>query len=278
MSDHTLTLLMVLLAIIAIAVALAALGVGALAVSNHPARAKAAKPCFVGAYLFSLLAAYFFWLISAAHPTIRAISESVWLVAISVGLFAGFRFANLSLIKVKLTVFIQDVTTEWIYDHEHFRENVPIGTSITIAVHIVNDSPTPTTLHNFTLTAEAGDEKVSAPYPEEEVSRDAAQILKHEKSMTNLVTYLSDPAKPLTEGVGIEGYLTFRLPGFGLPEKLEAEGWVGLVFPGAKPLHLTLGIKDGLGKYHFFKDAWGNRPRPSRRLDEPLDDAPYTIW
>jgi len=100
MSDHALILLTFLLAVIAVGLAVFGLGVAMLTVPNHPDRSNGAKVCFGIAAGVSLLAAYFFWFVSATRGlTVRISIESVWVVATFVGLFAGFRFASRSLIR-----------------------------------------------------------------------------------------------------------------------------------------------------------------------------------
>jgi len=226
--------------------------------------------------VLSFLAAYFAFF--AGHNI-----AFLWLLALLSFVFAGYRAwvrerkareaAEFDLNRPKLTGFFQDVTTQYVYEKGTSR---PIGSRITIYVHIVNENSTRTTLHDFSLTAESGDEKVIASYPEE-VPLKGEESLQHEKTVINLVTYLNDHTKQLRKGIGLDGYLTFNLRGFGLPKQLEAEGVVGFTIPGARPLILTLGIRDGLGEYHFI-NTWGSQPRPSRRLEEPEDDAPYTVW
>jgi hypothetical protein len=100
MTDHAIALLSFLVAVMALVLGTSIGGGLAITLSSHPDRAKAAKACFTVGALGSLVAAYFFWSISSiSSAAIRVSVESIWVVATFVGLFAGFRFANRSLIK-----------------------------------------------------------------------------------------------------------------------------------------------------------------------------------
>src|SRR6266404_3723759 len=81
----------------------------------------------------------------------------------------------------KLTGFFQDASSTYMFSKpEPEVENEltkigrplsPTGTTITIFFRMVNENPTPTTLHNFSLEAETRGKKVLARYPEEQTKR-----------------------------------------------------------------------------------------------------------
>src|SRR5437667_8607813 len=93
-----------------------------------------------------------------------------------------------------------------------FEPKPILGTDIVIYVRIVNVNPIPTTLHNFSLMVESEGKQWMAWYPKEPEPQAGGkfmwtppEIIEQEKKMTNLITYLNNPDKMLTVGVGIDG-------------------------------------------------------------------------
>jgi hypothetical protein len=135
----------------------------------------------------------------------------------------------------KLTGFFQEAAADYYYDQYRrsgelsaiFDPKPILRTDIVIYVRIVNVNPTPTTLHNFSLVIESEGERYVAEYPKEPGPSDSSswtppETIEKEKRMTNLVSYLNNPDKLATRGVGIDGYIAFRVPGYGVnaaPEK-----------------------------------------------------------
>ena len=224
--------------------------------------------------ILSFLAAYFAFV--ARHNI-----ASLWLLAVVSFVFAGYRVwvkehkaretAEFSLDRPKLTGFFQEASSDYYYDEFRrsgelsaiFDPKPILGTDIVIYVRIVNVNPTPTTLHNFSLVIESEGERYVAEYPKEPEPRDSSswtppEIIEKEKRMTNLVTYLNSPDKLATRGVGIDGYIAFRVPGYGVeatPDKTVE-------------INMTLLVEDAEGITHPIKDQWGRLPRPSQRLND----------
>jgi hypothetical protein len=132
-----------------------------------------------------------------------------------------------------------------------------------IFLRLVNENATPTTLHNFALMVESEGKKWFAQYPEEPIPKrknvwTPPEIEERERRLTNLVTYLDDAAKIAGHGVGIDGYVVFRLPGFGVDSSGKSET---LPEEGVD-MFLTVFVEDAFGVNHPIKDQWGRKPRP----------------
>lgn len=205
----------------------------------------------------------------------------LWLLALLSFVFAGYRVwakehiareaAVVGLEGPKLTGFFQEAAADYYYDQYRrsgelsaiFDPKPILGTDIVIYARIVNVNPTPTTLHNFSLVIESEGERYVAEYPKEPEPNDSSswtppETMEKEKRMTNLVSYLNNPDKLATRGVGIDGYIAFRVPGYGVnasPEK-------------ATEINMTLFVEDAQGIAHAITDQWGRLPRPSQRLNE----------
>jgi len=222
-------------------------------------------------------------------PTGGKAKALLWLAAGVCLIFASYRIwlterrrrsvAEAKLGRPLLTGFFQDISTSYYFEPvnensyrwpEEFLEAQRItGTIYAFVVRILNDSPVPTTLHNFSLQVESQGKRCIAAYPEEPwvpstKGVSPPEILEHEKNMLNLVSLLGTD-KRITQGAGIDRYLVFHLPGWGvdaetsLPDPPASEEGV--------PIFLTLAVEDAWGFRHLIKDRWGPPPRPSRRLD-----------
>jgi hypothetical protein len=133
----------------------------------------------------------------------------------------------------------------------------PTGTLVVVTVGFVNDSQTPTTLINFSLTLKVGDKTFTAMYPEEMPEAEGwtppeIAAKNKERQKANLVNYL-DTRKPALQGRGIQGFLTFYLDGC-MWEEFVGQDWF-----------FTLTITDAWhGKHDIVH--WGEPPRPSQRI------------
>lgn len=171
--------------------------------------------------------------------------------------------------RPKLAGFFQDVVgygySDPLTDQERYEQRselVPpvkpsVGTEMVICVRLLNASPTPTTLHNFSLeVTRDGGEKFIAPHAEEYIvgGQHIPQIVSHqaERMKVNLVSYLNTDQQ-LTQGKGIDGVLVFHLRGLLANSADESK------------IRLVLEIEDAWGRPHCVK-GWGNQPRPSLRL------------
>lgn len=211
-------------------------------------------------------------------PTNQSAKVALWLAAAVCLLFSSYRIwlaerrrrdkAEAQLGRPLLAGFFQDIEASYIYDQEEKGRILtfsPTGTIYAIYVRIVNESPIATTLHDFSLLVECGEQRHIAEHAEEAeepLERDknlpvSAWALDQEKHLLNLTTLLST-GKSLTQGEGISGVLVFRFPGHIAGDNLSG---------GSVPLFLTLGIEDAWGVTHLIKDRWGPKPRPSQRLD-----------
>lgn len=228
--------------------------------------------------VLAFLAAYFAFI--AGHNI-----ALLWLLALLSFLFAGYRVwvrehkarevADLGLGRPRLKGFFQESSAQFYYDELRrsgelsamFEPKPILGTDIVIYVRIVNVNPIPTTLHNFSLRIESEGKQWMAWYPKEPEPQTSGkfmwtppEIIEQEKKMTNLITYLNNPDKMLTVGVGIDGYLAFRVPGFGAQDvPVEGEHTVDM--------NMTLFVEDSEGINHPIEDRWGRKPRPSQRLN-----------
>lgn len=174
----------------------------------------------------------------------------------------------------KLVGFFQDASINYYYDEVErpelsaiFEPQPILGTDIVIYVRLVNVNPTPTRLHNFSLVIESEDGgRWVAEYPKEpephnssEVAWTPPEIIAQEKRMTNLIAYLDDPSKVAIQGLGIDGYIAFRVPGWGV-EAAQSNS------ENATNIRMTLIVEDSEGITHPIEDRWGRKPRPSQRL------------
>jgi hypothetical protein len=221
----------------------------------------------------SFLAAYFGFV--AGHNI-----ALLWLLALLSFVFAGYRVwvkehkareaAEVGLERPKLTGFFQEASSNYYYDEFRrsgelsaiFDPKPILGTDIVIYVRIVNVNPTPTTLHNFSLVIESEGERYVAEYPEEPEPCDSSswtppEVIEKESRITNLITYLNNPEKMAIRGVGVDGYIAFRVPGWGI-EATPNE---------SVEMNMTLFVEDAQGIPHPIKDQWGRLPRPSQRLN-----------
>jgi hypothetical protein len=219
-------------------------------------------------------------------PTGEKAKVLLWLAAGICLILASYRIwlterrrrgiAEAKLSRPLLTGFFQDTSASYYFEPvdeksqrwvEGFFEAQKItGTIYAFVVRILNDSPVPTTLHNFSLQVESQGKRCIAPYPEEPWTPSTTAWsppwkLEYGKNMLSLVTLLGTD-KLVAQGVGIDGYLVFHLPGWGvdpktsLPETVPDEG-VTIFF--------TLAVEDAWGVRHLIKNH-GPKPRPSRRL------------
>jgi hypothetical protein len=235
--------------------------------------------------LFSFGAAYYGFV--AAHNI-----AFLWLMALLAFLFAGYRVwlgehrKNIETQgRPKLTGFFQGFQ---VYSYGEPREQPtedgraiimipgfenPDGVEVILKFRMVNENPTPTTVHNFNLRmtyydqeglAEHADEWVYAGMSKEErailFEQNEARFADNEdaeKRCPNLVSYLR--AHEMVQGKALEGGLVFRFPGIKF-----VEGRVG-----DKPtLVLKLGIEDAWGFVHFV-ESWGKKPPPPPRRVTP---------
>ena len=131
-----------------------------------------------------------------------------------------------------------------------------VGTEIVICVRLLNASPTPTTLHNFSLIATRNDEIFTASHAEEFILGGnhipASMFSRAEQTKVNLVSYLNSDQQ-LTQGKGIDGVLVFHLRGL-IPTLSDESN-----------ITLDLEVQDAWGKGHHIT-GWGGKPRPSLRL------------
>jgi hypothetical protein len=224
------------------------------------------------------LAAYFAFI--AGHNI-----ALLWLLALLSFVFAGYRvwvkehrareLAESGLERPKLTGFFQEASANYYYDEFRrsgelaaiFEPKPILGMDIVIYVRIVNVNPTPTTLHNFTLMIESEGKGWVAEYPEEPEFREGniwtpPDVIEKEKRMTNLIAYLNNPEKMATRGVGIDGYLAFRVLGFGVEPTTQSDKPSG----ESIDMNMTLFVEDSEGITHPIEDRWGRKPRPSQRL------------
>jgi hypothetical protein len=133
----------------------------------------------------------------------------------------------------------------------------PTGTLVVTTVGFVNDSPTRTTLLNFSLTVKVGDKTFSTMYPYEMPESKGwtppeLEAQDKEREKANLINYLNPPLKPVVRGHGVQGFLTFYLDGF-MWQEFTAEEWF-----------FTLTIMDAWGGRHDIVQ-WGPPLRPSQR-------------
>jgi hypothetical protein len=171
----------------------------------------------------------------------------------------------------KLVGFFQDASITYYYDNVErselaaICEALPIrGTDIVIYVRLVNVNPTPTRLHNFSLVVESeSGGRWIAEYPKEPELHESTEFvwippesIAQEERMTNLINYLDDPSKLAAQGLGIDGYVAFRVPGWG-SEATESN---------SENIRMTLVVEDSEGITHPIEDRWGRKPRPSQRL------------
>jgi hypothetical protein len=133
----------------------------------------------------------------------------------------------------------------------------PTGTLVVVQVRFVNDNPTPTTLHNFSLTIKIGDKPFTAIYPEELYEREGwmpPELEAEEKKNVYLVTYLDNPSEIAKQGRRIQGLITFYFDGF-MWQEYKDQDWL-----------FTLTITDAWGERHEI-NQWGEPPRkPQRNL------------
>jgi len=225
------------------------------------------------------------WWFAYHPPTNDKLKALLWLTTAICFVIASYRVwlkahkaqadAEARLGRPLLTGFFQDISTSYIYDEAYNQNPLGFGGKIlgskyAITVRIMNESPVPTTLHNFSLLVESQGKQCVAQYPAEEwipppQTWRPKWLMKQESKLPPQLVTLLGSDKTITQGVGIDGILVFDLPGWGidtetsLPDPPASEEGV--------PIFLTLAIEDAWGAKHIIKDRWGPPPPPSRRLN-----------
>jgi len=135
-----------------------------------------------------------------------------------------------------------------------------IGVTVSIRVGFVNESQTPTTIHNFGLTVKLPSGKTfTAKYPVS-ISRQIEKLKESESLLDerfnvkgiNLDVYLDDSSKIVSQGKRIEGFLVFNF------NDLSFSEWIDGTM-------ITLSVEDAFGENHLIVD-WGMPPKPHQRI------------
>jgi len=135
-----------------------------------------------------------------------------------------------------------------------------IGVSVTIRVGFVNENPTPTTIHNFSLTVKLPSGKTfTAKYPvsisrQIEKLKESGSVLdeRFDAKGINLDIYLDNSSKIANQGKRIDGFLVFNL------NDLSFSEWVDGTM-------IILSIEDAFGENHLIA-ARGMPPKPHQRI------------
>lgn len=216
----------------------------------------------------------------------------LWLLALLAFVFAGYRVWLSEHSKntqthgrPKLTGFIQGFQ---VYSYGEPFERLsedgralimipgfqkPDGVEVILKFRMVNESPTPTTLHNFSLKMNYHDQKGLAEHADEwmyqGMSKEDRAILHEqnerrfaenedaEKRCPNLVNYLR--THEMAQGKALEGCVVFRFHGI-----KYSKGMVG----DRPTLILKLGIEDAWGVVHYI-EKWGRKAPPLPRKIKP---------
>jgi hypothetical protein len=115
-------------------------------------------------------------------PTGEKAKVLLWTTTAICFVFASYRIwlverrqrasAEARLGRPLLTGFFQDISLSYIFDEDENQHPLAsseklTGSTYAIAVRILNESPIPTTVHNFSLMVESHDKRCISPYPEE---------------------------------------------------------------------------------------------------------------
>ncbi len=218
----TIEQVLALIAIVAtIILASIGLGVAALAVPDHPDRAKAAKVFFFIAAVVFTLAVLMWTILTGRGNFVRVVVDGIWLVFTCGGLIAGFRFADRSLTKAtkpetkpQLEGEIQQIVINSRFIAAGSGDNFS-RVDVWLRAYIFNSSECQTSLKNFRWYSDFGTTKWAALYAEKDKITQT-HIDKHgadhkDREFYNLVDFIRDQ-KTLTKGDHVDGYLHFVLP------------------------------------------------------------------
>lgn len=223
--------------------------------------------------LFTFGAAYFAFL---NQNNIAAL----WLLALLSFIFSGYRVwlkehrnAEEAKAGPRLTGFFQDVAMDG-YPYEDAGDGTDLrilrnrlGTEIKVIVRIVNETPIPTTIHDFSLNLKIDEAEYSAIHAEDDemlmwFERKDGMVHHHREPVSDqcLIQYLGK--RKIEIGQPLEGVVRFRVPGLFSDE-----------FPSKEhTTELSLGVQDERGTRHFIVNTWGPPPRPTRQLEHGMQE------